>query len=84
MTPVGRPFGGTERGPLVLGREGEGLVVRHSRRLHGDAFWGVEKKKRTSRTLARELEELDAGWTTLGGAALDAGGRSGPRWTSDA
>jgi len=46
-------------------------------------FGGVEKKKRTSRTLARELEELDAGWTTLGGAALDAGGRSGQRWTSD-
>ena len=46
MTPVGGPFGGTELGPLGLGREGEGLVVRHSRRLHGDAFWGVEKKKK--------------------------------------
>jgi len=47
-------------------------------------FGASKRKKRTSRTLARELEELDAGWTTLGGAALDAGGRSGPRWTSDA
>ena len=38
---VGLPFGGSERGPLVLGREGEGL--RHSRRLHGDRclFGGV-------------------------------------------
>ena len=49
----------------------------------------VEKKKEVlerSRTLPRELEELDAPLdrTTLG-AALDAGGRSGPRmlqpWT---
>ena len=84
MTPVGGPFGGTELGPLGLGREGEGLVVRHSRRLHGDAFWGVEKKKRSSRTLSANWENsVDAGRTTLG-AALDAGGRSGPRWTSDA
>ena len=39
-----------------------------------------------SRILPRELEEeLDAlGWMTLGGAALDAGGRSGSRWTGDA
>jgi hypothetical protein len=47
----------------------------------------VEKKKRrSSSNFSRELEEeLDVlGWTTLGGAALDAGGRSGPRWTSDA
>jgi hypothetical protein len=48
----------------------------------------VEKKKEVlerSRTLPRELEELDAPLdrTTLG-AALDAGGRSGPRWTGDA
>jgi hypothetical protein len=47
----------------------------------------VEKKKRRSssnflRALEEELEAL--GWTTLGGAALDAGERSGPRWTSDA
>jgi len=39
-----------------------------------------------SRILPRELEEeLDAlGWMTFGGAALDAGGRSGSRWTGDA
>ena len=90
MTPVGGPFGGTELGPLGLGREGEGLVVRHSRRLHGDDVYprcrrtGVEKKKRSSRTLRANWENsVDAGRTTLG-AALDAGGRSGPRWTSDA
>ena len=46
MTLVGGPFGGTELGPLGLGREGEGLVVRHSRRLHGDAFWGRRKEKK--------------------------------------
>ena len=32
MTPVGGPFGGTERGTLGFGREGEGLVLGgHSR-----------------------------------------------------
>jgi len=48
---------------------------------------GWKRKKKffeSSRTLPRELEELDAARTTLGGAALDAGGRSGPRWTGDA
>ena len=30
VTPVGGPFGGTELGPLGLGREGEGLVLWHS------------------------------------------------------
>ena len=90
VTPVGRPFGGTERGPLVLGREGEGLV-RHSRRLHGDRclFGGVglvgrRKEKRSSSNSQRELGEFDALDRTTLGAALDAGGRSGPRWTSDA
>jgi hypothetical protein len=43
-----------------------------------------KKEKKFSKSLPRELEELDADWTTLDGAALDAGGRSGPRWTSDA
>ena len=92
MTPVGGPFGGTELGPLGLGREGEGLVSRHSRRLHGDARRlhatpvekGVEKKKEVLELLSANWENsVDAGRTTLG-AALDAGGRSGPRWTSDA
>ena len=87
VTPVGLPFGGTERGPLVLGREGEGLV-RHSRRLHGDRclFGGVgrRKEKRSSSNSQRELGEFDALDRTTLGAALDAGGRSGPRWTSDA
>ncbi len=31
MTPVGGPVGVSERGPLGLGREGEGLVLRHPR-----------------------------------------------------
>ena len=93
VTPVGGPFGGTELGPLGLGREGEGLVFRHSRRLHGDArrlpampfaVGRRKEKKRSSRTLSANWENsVDAGRTTLG-AALDAGGRSGPRWTSDA
>ena len=90
MTPVGGPFGGTELGPLGLGREGEGLV-RHSRRLHGDRclFGGVglvgrRKEKRSSSNSQRELGEFDALDRTTLGAALDAGGRSGPRWTSDA
>ena len=87
MTPVGGPFGGTELGPLGLGREGEGLVVRHS--LHGDAFAvsmpsGRRKEKRRSSNSQRELGEFDALDRTTLGAALDAGGRSGPRWTSDA
>ena len=52
---VGLPFGGTERGPLELGREGEGL--RHSRRLHGDAFrrWASKKKKEGGWNFLREL-----------------------------
>jgi len=122
MTPVGGPFGGTELGPLGLGREGEGLVVRHLRLLPSTVQPGEKKKRKEvhtvlgsssiiahvvhspppppansfvigpavinthtqfSRSLPRELEELDAGWSTLGGAALDAGGRSGQRWTSD-
>jgi len=45
---------------------------------------GRRKEKRSSRTLSANWENsVDAGRTTLG-AALDAGGRSGPRWTSDA
>ncbi len=106
VTPVGGPFGGTELGPLGLGREGEGLV-RHSRRLHGNAFavsrrlhddafrrsrrlhgdafrrWASKRKKKFSNS-QRKLGELNALDRTTLGAALDAGGRSGPRWTSDA
>ena len=33
MTPVGGPFGVSDRGPLGLGREDEGLVIGHSRLL---------------------------------------------------
>ena len=91
VTSVGGPFGGTELGPLGLGREGEGLVVRHSRRLHGDARrlpampFGASKRKKKFSNSQCELGELDAlDRTTLGGAALDAGGRSEPRWTDDA
>jgi hypothetical protein len=47
-------------------------------------FGASKRKKKGVGTSLRELEELDAGWSTLGGAALDAGGRSGPHWTSDA
>ena len=90
MTPVGGPFGGTELGPLGLGREGEGLVFRHSRRLHGDARrlpampFGASKRKKKFSNSQRELGEFDALDRTTLGAALDAGGRSGPRWTGDA
>ena len=49
MTPVGGPFGGTELGPLGLGREGESLaVVRHSRLL---------------RCCSMPLRRRRAGWT---------------------
>jgi hypothetical protein len=72
MTPVGGPFGGTELGPRGLGREGEGLVVRHSRRLHGNAFWGRRKEKKEL------LELLRANWRNL----MQPGRRSaGLRWT---
>ena len=70
---VGLPFGGTERGPLELGREGEGL--RHSRRLHGDAFrrWASKRKKKEVGTSCANFE-LEEGF--------NAGGRrSGLRWT---
>ena len=70
---VGLPFGGTERGPLELGREGEGL--RHSRRLHGDAFrrWASKRKKKGVGTSCANFE-LEEGF--------NAGGRrSGLRWT---
>ena len=77
MTPVGGPFGGTELGPLGLGREGEGLVVRHSRRLHGDDVYprcrrtGVEKKKEVLELSARTGRTL----------SMRAGRHSGLRWT---
>jgi len=70
MTPVGGPFGVSERGPLGLGREDEGLVIGHSRLLRCcsmplrcRAGWERKKKEQvleSSRTLPRELEELDA------------------------
>jgi hypothetical protein len=49
-------------------------------------LWKKKKKEvlRRLSNFSRELEELDVVRTTLGGAALDAGGRSGPRWTGDA
>ena len=83
MTLVGGPFGGTELGPLGLGREGEGLVLGgHSRR--PSPCNRVEKKKEEVRT-SRANWRNSMQWTgpaTLG--VVDAGGRSGPRWTSDA
>ena len=45
---------------------------------------GCRKEKRSSSNSQRELGEFDALDRTTLGAALDAGGRSGPRWTSDA
>ena len=91
ITSVDRgPVGGTERGSLGLGREGEGLVVGRHSRLRPSTFQPGGKKRKEvlekSRILPRELEEeLDArGWTTIGRAAQDAGGRSGQRWTGDA
>jgi hypothetical protein len=43
-----------------------------------------EGKKKEVLELSRELGELDATGPTTLGAALDAGERSGPRWTGDA
>ena len=82
VTPVGGPFGGTELGPLGLGREGEGLVFRHSRRLHGDARrlpampFAVGRRKRKKKGVGTSCAnfELEEGF--------NAGGRrSGLRWT---
>jgi hypothetical protein len=42
------------------------------------------EKKKEVLELSRELGELDAAGQTTLGAALDAGERSGPRWTGDA
>jgi hypothetical protein len=42
------------------------------------------EKKKEVLELSRELGELDAAEPTTLGAALDAGERSGPRWTGDA
>ena len=49
MTPVGGPVGVSERGPLGLGREGEGLVLRHPRSAQVELA-SEEKEKRTSGT----------------------------------
>ncbi len=65
----------------IVRRDGSGFVSSYR---PSTLQPGEKKEKKFSKSLPRELEELDAGWTTLGGAALDAGGRSGPRWTSDA
>jgi hypothetical protein len=81
-------------GPLGLGREDEGpLTIRHSRLDASSGGVGlvlvlvlvlVGKEKKKFSNSRRELGELDAlYWTTLG-TALDAGERSGPRWTGDA
>ena len=81
MTPVGGPFGGTELGPLGLGREGEGLVFRHSRRLHGDARrlpampFGASKRKKKFSNSQRELGEL------CRCGPDDTRGCAGRRWT---
>jgi hypothetical protein len=53
MTPVGCPVGVSERGPLGLGREGEGLVLRHSGSAQVELAsldLSEEKEKRTSGT----------------------------------
>ena len=56
MTPVGGPFGGTERGPLGLGREGEGLVVGRHSRLRPSPCSRVEKKKREKGSFIRNAK----------------------------
>jgi hypothetical protein len=98
MTPVGGPVGGSERGPLGLGREGEGLVLRHSGSAQVELasldLRAKKKKKDFWNTLIPfnpPLYPSSANWESLMrvgptrlGAALDAGGRSGPRWTGDA
>ena len=98
MTPVGGPVGVSERGPLGLGREGEGLVLRHSRsrmctlRRAGPrrrslvvarSLCGRKEKRSFGTSRANWESSMRAGPTTLG-AVLDAGGHSGPRWTGDA
>ena len=98
MTPVGGiggPVGVSERGPLGLGREGEGLVLRHSRsrmctlRRSGPRRRSLvvarslrdEKKKEVLEPLARTGRTR---FRCTNEAVLDAGGRSGPRWSGDA
>ena len=93
MTPVGGiggPVGVSERGPLGLGREGEGLVLRHSRsrmctlRRAGPRRRSLvvarslrdEKKKEVLEPLARTGR---AQFRCTNEAVLDAGGRSGCR-----
>jgi len=66
MTPFGGPVGGTELGPLGLGREGEGLVVRHSRLLRCCSMPLVKRKKKEVGTSCANFE-LEEGF--------DAGGR---------
>jgi hypothetical protein len=41
MTPVGGPVGVSERGPLGLGREGEGLVVGAFSKKKKKNFWNT-------------------------------------------
>ena len=49
-----------------------------------DRLLDRREKKKEVLELSRELGELDAAGPTTLGAALDAGERSGPRWTGDA
>jgi len=89
MTPVGGPVGVSERGPLGLGREGEGLVLRHSRsrmctlRRAGPKRRSLvvarsicgRKEKRSFGTSRANWESSMRAW------ADDAWGCVGRRWT---
>ena len=90
MTPVGGPVGISERATRTWeGRRGSpcypafstSTMLLDASSAAEVAGWKRKKKFSNSR---RELGQLDAlNWTSLG-AALDAGERSGPRWTGDA
>ena len=68
MTPVGGPVGVSERGPLGRAKKKKD-------------FWNTFIP---FYTLLANWESLMRVGPTRLGAALDAGGRSGPRWTGDA
>ena len=90
MTPVGAHSAELNLGHSDLGGKVRALcsgildVYTAMLDVYPRCLLGRRKEKRSSRTLSANWENsVDAGRTTLG-AALDAGGRSGPRWTSDA
>ncbi len=77
MTPVGGPVDVSERGPLRLGREGEGLVLRHSRSAQVELA-SEEKENRTSGTPYTLLARTGR---TKCRCTNEAWGCVGRRWT---